>query len=124
MQLTQKIKLAILFGLFSSCSFASVPSIGDTSYRNQQVNEILVRIINQLKSAEELAEKGESIQPKNQRYSFAFGDFTTYDGVSHLGLISEIGIVQNGIKDFINKQNKNIHIPLKANYQFGDINND
>ncbi len=82
--MTLKIKLSVLLTVgvlgFSSQIFAD----------QAQMNESLVRLVNQLDALLPLVDAAEREQPQNERFTFHFSSFEGSDGHPHNGLREDI----------------------------------
>ena len=73
---------SVLMGLFCVCSI----SHADT----EQMNETLLRIVNQLDAILPLIDEAERQQPQNERFMFHFSEFEGSDGKIHQGLREDV----------------------------------
>ena len=82
--MTFKMKLSVLLTVgvlgFSSPIFAD----------QAQMNETLVRLVNQLDALLPLVDEAEREQPQNERFTFHFSSFEGSDGKTHNGLREDI----------------------------------
>jgi hypothetical protein len=83
----------------------------------QQMNETLVRLINQIDSMMPLVQKAELQQPKGQRFEFHFSQFEGSDGERHNGLKEDLFEIRQALIDQINN-------PSVDPYHITALNND
>lgn len=82
--MTLKIKLSILLTV-------GLVGLGSPLFADQaQMNETLVRLVNQLDALLPLIEEAEREQPQNERFTFHFSSFEGSDGHPHNGLREDI----------------------------------
>ena len=89
----KKTAIIIMLVLSTSC-FAT----------NDQMNEDLVKVVQELQSIKPLLEKAEKEQEKNTRIKINFEDFKGPNGKTHNGLKSDIETIQKSIIEIINSE--------------------
>lgn len=83
----------------------------------QQMNETLVRMINQIDAMMPLVQKAEKEQPKNERFAFHFTQFEGSDGEPHNGLKEDLLEIRQALIAQINT-------PSVDPYHIKPLNND
>lgn len=83
----------------------------------QQMNETLVRMINQIDAMMPLVQKAEKEQPKNERFAFHFTQFEGSDGERHNGLKEDLLEIRQALIAQINT-------PSVDPYHIKPLNND
>ena len=68
-----------------------------------QMNETLVRLVNQLDAMIPLIEQAQREQPENTRFTFQFEKFEGSDGVMHNGLKDDVLAIRQALIDQINQ---------------------
>ena len=81
---TLKMNLSVLL-IVGLLGFGS-PLLAESS----QMNETLVRLVNQLDALLPLVDEAEREQPQNERFTFHFSSFESSDGKTHNGIREDI----------------------------------
>ena len=68
-----------------------------------QMNETLVRLVNQLDAMIPLIEQAQREQPENTRFTFQFEKFDDSDGLTHNGLKDDVLAIRQALIDQINQ---------------------
>lgn len=89
----KKIAIIVTLLLSTSC-FAT----------NDQMNEDLVKVVQELQAIKPLLEKAQMEQEKNKRIKINFEDFIGPNGEKHTGLKSDINTIQQSIISMINSE--------------------
>jgi len=82
-----------------------------------QMNEILVRLINQVDAMMPLVQQAQKQQPKNERFQFHFEAFEGSDGEMHNGLKEDLLSIREALI-------KQINTPSVDPYHIKPLNND
>ncbi|KTD32059.1 RAQPRD family integrative conjugative element protein [Legionella israelensis] len=102
----KRILLAILF-------FASVTGHAN----NANLNETLVRIINQINAIMPLLDEAQTELNPNARIQLHLKSFTDNEGQQHAGVREDLLMIRNGLIDYINQ-------PVIAPRRIKPLNND
>ena len=81
-----KIKKSFVMSIAIGAFCLSSPLFADTA----QMNETLVRLVNQLDAMLPLIDEAEREQPMNERFTFHYSSFEGSDGKQHEGLREDV----------------------------------
>lgn len=89
----KKILLMCCLGLVSLCAHASQP----------ELNNILVRVINQINATLPLLDEAQDAIELNERIQLHIESFESGDGKQHPGIRGDLLTIRNALIDYINK---------------------
>lgn len=84
---------------------------------NANLNETLVRVINQINAIMPLLDEAQTELNQNARIQLHLKSFTDNEGQEHAGVREDLLMIRNGLIDYINQ-------PVIAPRKFKPLNND